>query len=224
MRLMSGLFLTAALMLGAVLPKTNIQGTYVEARNADVYTGACYANAEVNLMGDLALMGWKIDKGSFAGVPLDGLGVAGVIRTEMTLGDVHNDLGKVRASLVVDEKATPEQREALIAFAKHMAGDLFANVTHVEAQPISLDVKDNNIHLASVKFTAGKVVNIETRSMAEGDKICRHEEVWYSPLTKVDHAMAAYSLTAKFDGQGLDTKFNAAEKRGAFVATFHLSE
>jgi hypothetical protein len=224
MRLMTGLILAAALMTAGVLPKNSVQGVYVEARNGDVYTGACYANAEVNLMGELALMGWAIEKGSFNGVALDGLGVAGVIKAGATLGDVHSKNYPVKASLVVDEKATPEQRQALLAFAKHMAGDLFADVTNIEAQPFSLDVKNNNIHLASVKFTAGKVVNIETRGMAEGDKICRHEEVWYDPLTKVDHAMPAYSLTAKFDGEGLGTKFNAAEKRGAFVATFHLEE
>jgi hypothetical protein len=224
MRLLTGLILAAGVMLAGVLPKNNVRGVYVEARNGDVYTGACYANAEVNLMGELALMGWVIEKGSFNGVALDGLGVAGVIKAGATLGDVHSKNYPVKASLVVDERATPAQRQALLAFAKHMAGDLFADVTNIETQPISLDVKNNNIHLASVKFTAGKVVNIETRSMAEGDKICRHEEVWYAPLTKVDHAMPAYSLTAKFDGDGLGTKFNAAEKRGAFVATFHLEE
>lgn len=224
MRFTIGLILAAGVMLAGVLPKNNVQGVYVEARNGDVYTGACYANAEVNLMGELAVMGWMIEKGSFQGVPLDGLGVAGVIKAAATLGDIHAKDHSAKASLVVDAKATPAQREALIAFARHMAGDLLADVTHIEAQPIALDVKNQNIHLASVKFTAGKVVNIETRSMAEGDKICRHEEVWYEPLTKVDHAMPAYSLTAKFDGEGLGTTFNAAEKRGAFVGTFHLEE
>jgi hypothetical protein len=224
MRLISGLILAAVVTLGGSLPKANIQGTYVEARNGDVYTGACYANAEVNLMGDLALMGWKIDKGSFNGVKLDGLGVVGVIRAAATLGDVHSEGYPVKSVIVVDEKASVEQRDALKAFAQYMAGDLLTNVAKVDAQPISLDVKDGNIHMREVKFAAGKIARIETRPLEEGDKICRHEEVWYSPLTKVDHAMPAYSLTARWEGDGLDTTFNAAEKRGAFVGTFHLNE
>ncbi len=223
MRLLTSAILMAAVSLAASLPKANIQGTYVEARNGDVYTGACYANAEVNLMGDLALMGWQIDKGSFDGVKLDGLGVVGVIQAGATLGDVHSEGYPVKSVIVVDQKATPAQRAALKNFAQFMAGDLLSAAHKVDVQPISLNVKNGNIHSMVATLTAGNIARIETRPLAEGDKICRHEEVWYSPLTKVDHAMPAYSVTAKWDGDGLGTKFNAAEKRGAFVGTFHLN-
>src|SRR5260370_42373472 len=78
----------ASLAFSGNLPSTHVRGEYIEARSADVYTGPCFANAEVGLTGDLAVMGWKIDQGSFQGVNLDGLSVMGVIPARNTLGYV----------------------------------------------------------------------------------------------------------------------------------------
>ena len=80
---------TAFVALGASLPANNVHGEYIEARTADVYTGPCFANSEVGLAGDLAVMGWRIDQGSFDGVNVDGLSVMGVIHASGTLGDRH---------------------------------------------------------------------------------------------------------------------------------------
>ncbi len=224
MRLFLTGVLTVALASAASLPKANIEGRYVEARTADVFTGACYANSEVNLMGHEAVFGWVIDKGSYDGVALDGLGVMGVVKASATLGDVHHTAYPVKSVLIVDEKASVEQKAALMAFAKQMSGDLLTDVIDVQARPIKLDVANNNIHSAKVKFTAGDLAKIETRALVEGDQICRHEEVWYSPLTKVDHAMPAYALDNRYAGEALGTKWSSAEKRSAFVGTFHLNE
>ena len=218
----SSLGLCAA--FGASLPKTNtIQGSYVEARNADVYTGPCYANSEVNMLGNLAVMGWKIDSGSFNGVDLAGLGVVGVIKASATLGDVINSSYPVQSVLIVDDKATPVQREALIGFVKQMGGELFQNVAKVEVQPVSLTFENGNIHSVRATLTAGKIATIATRPIQDGDHHCSNEEVWYQPLTKVDHFMAGVTLAHDFKGTGLDTTWSSPAKRSAFVGTFHLA-
>ena len=67
--------LTATLCFAGGIPSQNIRGEYIEARTADVYTGPCFANSEGGLVGELAVFGWKIDKGSWQGVSLDGLSV-----------------------------------------------------------------------------------------------------------------------------------------------------
>src|SRR5579884_3454667 len=131
---------TALSAVGATLPSTSVRGEYVEARTADVYTGPCFANAEVGLTGDLAVMGWKIDKGEWQGVNLDGLSVMGVVHASGTLGDVNESVYPVKAVLIVDERANPEQRLALRDFAQKMGGDLLADVVHVEYQPISFSL------------------------------------------------------------------------------------
>src|SRR4030095_6768679 len=64
-----------------------IRGDYVETRSADVYTGTCVANSEVNLTGTEAILAWHIREGSWNGVALDGLGGVGVVKANATLGD-----------------------------------------------------------------------------------------------------------------------------------------
>ncbi|MFN7998838.1 MAG: DUF1326 domain-containing protein [Bryobacteraceae bacterium] len=210
----------AGLGLAAGIPAHSIYGNYVEARTADVYTGPCFANSEVGLTGQLAVFGWKVTKGSWQGVDLDGLGVVGVVKAHHTLGDVYETSYPVKAVIIVDSRANTEQRLALQSFAKHMAGDLLQDVVRVDYQPIDLTVANNDIHSMKATLTAGNLARISTRAMNEGDHICRNEEVWYRPLTKLDHAMPAYALANRFDGDGLGTKWSSPDKRSSFIGTF----
>jgi len=77
----AGLSLAACLSFAAAIPSNNIYGDYVEARTADVYTGPCFANGEVEMNGKEAVFGWKINNGSWKGVNLQGLGIVGVVVT-----------------------------------------------------------------------------------------------------------------------------------------------
>src|SRR5439155_16457353 len=70
----------ATLGFAGGIPSHSIHGDYVEARTADVYTGPCFANAEVGLVGNLAVFGWKVNRGNWHGANLDGLSVVGVVR------------------------------------------------------------------------------------------------------------------------------------------------
>ena len=62
------LFCTAAVLYAATtisfaasLPASGVSGNYMEARTADVYTGPCFANGEVEINGKEAVFGWKIN-------------------------------------------------------------------------------------------------------------------------------------------------------------------
>jgi hypothetical protein len=202
---------------------TEIRGEYVEARTADVYTGPCFANGEVSQVGDLAVFGWTVEKGAWQGVALDGLSVLGVVKASNTLGSA-TDVYPVKSVLIVDEKANPEQRLALKSFAQRMGGDLLQDIVRVEYQPISFTIQDKNVHSATAVVQAGSLARIETRAITEADDICHNEETFYPPLTRLDHAMPAYTLANRFDGKGLDTTWSSPGKRSAFVGTFQLSE
>ncbi len=164
--------------LAAAIPSHNIYGNYVEARTADVYTGPCFANAEVGLVGDLAVLGWNVTKGSWQGTDLSGLSVVGVIRAKHTLGDVYHSSYPVKAVLIVDSRANVEQRQALQSFAKRMGGDLLQDVVRVDYQPIELKFKDNNVHTMTASLAAGSEASIQTRPLMDGDQICHNEEVF----------------------------------------------
>jgi hypothetical protein len=224
MKTFLALALASSFALAGSLPKAAIQGTYVEARNADVYTGPCYANSETSLTGDLAVMGWKVDKGQFNGVDISGLGVVGVLKASATLGDVINTPYPVQSVIIVDKKANARQREALVEFAKRMGGDLFQNVRQIDVQPISLEMENNNLHSVRAKLTAGDVAAVHTRPINDGDHHCSNEEVWYQPLTKVDHYMAGVTIAHEYKGKALNTTWSSPLKRSAFVASFHLND
>ena len=145
MKFLAPFFMAGALASAASLPSTQLHGEYVEARTADVWTGPCFANAEVGMRGDLAVMGWKIEKGTFEGVNLDGLSVMGVVRASSTLGDQFHSAYPVKSVLIMDEKANPEQRLALRKFAQRMSGDLLTDVVQTYSQPISFTL-DGSVH------------------------------------------------------------------------------
>jgi len=214
------LSLVACLSYAAGTPSGKIYGNYVEARTADVYTGPCFANAEVGQVGQLALFGWKITQGAWSGVALDGLGVVGVVRASSTLGDVYHSAYPVKAVLIVDERANPEQRLALQSFAKRMGGDLLQDVVRVEYQPIDLTFANGDMHSMKATLSAGNLAKIQTRAINENDAICHNEEVWYPPLTKVQHAMPAVAVANTFRGQGLGETWSSPDKRSAFVGSF----
>jgi hypothetical protein len=228
MKVFSGIVLGIAILAcaaaGASFHKTELRGEYVEARTADVYTGPCFANSEVNLAGDLAVMGWKITEGAWQGVKLDGLSVVGVMRASSTLGNIDRSPYPVKAVLIVDERADALQRLALRGFAEHMSGDLLQDIVHVEYQPIELSFANGNVHSMEARLAAGKLARIETRSLGEGDNICHNEGVWYKPLTKLDHAMPAYTLAQGYGGTGLDTTWTSYGSRSSFVGTFHYRD
>ncbi|MEZ5403355.1 MAG: DUF1326 domain-containing protein [Bryobacteraceae bacterium] len=208
---------------GLALGASSVRGSYVEARTADIYTGACFANSEVGSVGELAVMGWKVSKGEFDGVKLDGLAVVGVLKASATLGDVHNSAYPVKSVLIVDERANAEQRLALQSFAKRMAGDLLQDVVKVEYAPVNLEL-EGSVHNATAKLTAGSLATIQTRAIGGKDHICSNEEVWYLPLTKVGHYMPAVATAHNFKGDGLGTKWSSPDKRSAFVADFQLND
>ncbi len=203
---------------------TSLHGEYIEARTADVYTGPCFANSEVGQTGNLAVMGWKIEQGQYRGVSLDGLSVMGVLQASNTLGDVTASAYPVKSVLIVDARATAEQRRALAEFAKQMGGDLFSEVVRVDVQPIDFTMANASVHSRELCMKAGGEAEVATRPLNNGDQICHNEEVWYPPLTNVDHAMAAYTVADGFQGNELGTVWSYPNRRSAFVGTFHLGE
>ncbi len=215
---------SAAVAYAGSLTPTSIEGTYIEARSADVYTGPCFANGEAGIVGKRAVLGWKIEKGSWQGVRLDGLAVAGVVLASDTLGYVLGNPYPVQSVLIIDERADAAQREALTAFAKRMAGDLFNNIVRIEYAPVRLEIAGGDLHGAKAKLLAGELARIETRALNEGDHICTNEEVWYRPLASVDHVMPAYTLAHSFQGKGLDTRWDLPGQRSAFVGQFHFQD
>ncbi|MEW6128297.1 MAG: DUF1326 domain-containing protein [Acidobacteriota bacterium] len=223
---MRRMFILASLCLSVLAMASTgnaqqISGDYVESRNADVYTGYCVANAEMNLVGDQAVMGWRINNGSWNGVKVDGLGVVAVIKADATIGDPYTgNIPAAKAVVLVDEKATPAQGAALLNFAKNMGGQLLNDVVRVVAAPIDFEVSQENGHYNKIKMTAGTIAGIETRMLNSKDHLCGNEETFYKPLTQTTHAMAAVAMLDMYEGKDLNVTWKLSGKRSAFIGSF----
>src|SRR5215813_567547 len=125
------LFCIAMTMFPISLAAQQIRGDYIETRSADIYTGQCFANGEVNLVGNQAILAWHVREGGWDGVPLDGLTVAAAVRAHGTLGDPYENPYPAQAVLIVDDQANEQQRAALVAFAQQMGGELLRHVNSV---------------------------------------------------------------------------------------------
>jgi hypothetical protein len=211
-----------ALMAVSAIPgSAAIKGDYIEARSADVYTGPCFANGEVGLVGDEAILAWKIKEGDWKGASLNGLGVVAVVKAHATLGDPYHNPYPAESVLIVDQRATSRQRLALQDFAASMAGKLLSHVVRVDSAPIQFAFAQGEHHGAA-RLVAGNLARIETRSLCQGDDKCGNEFVYYPPLIQLAHAMPAFTLEDSFQGKGLDVVWNHIGKRSAFVGSFTL--
>ncbi|MHB1426175.1 MAG: DUF1326 domain-containing protein [Gemmataceae bacterium] len=209
----------ALLFAAAPLSAAGLSGQYIEARTIDVWTGPCFANADINLGGKHAIMAWKIDKGEWNKVSLDGLGVVAVLAASDTLGTQQTGRGK--AILIVDERANREQKDALIALAKQQGGELLGNIVSVRAARVELSVCDC-AEGGCGTLRAGDA-RIETRCLDhKHDKVCGNESAFFPPLARDVKAQAALAAENTYTGKGLDGTWKDSGRRGAYLGTFAI--
>lgn len=213
------------LLLGVLLAisvplAADVSGTYVEARTADIYTGPCFANGEVNLVGEEAILAWQIERGVVDGIDVAGLGMVLAVVADGTLGDLNSELPATRAVLLVDERANGMQRQALATLVEKLARRLTRELVAVEAAPIRIGVD-----LEGHSFLrAGETVRLGTRSLGPDDHLCGNESVYYPPLTAVLGARPAVTLEHEYSGPELGVVWKSPGKRSAFVATFRYRD
>lgn len=212
------LVLLSVCFLAIGLSAQQIRGDYIETRSADVYTGQCFANGEVNLAGKEAILAWHVQSGSWDGVALDGLTIAAAVRARATLGDPYGNPYPAEAVLLVDEQANPQQRAALVHFAQHMGGELLKNVE--QTLPAQMEMMVNHERHGVALLRAGQFATVQTRSLNDQDHVCGNEVTFYPPLTEVSHSMPAVAVTDAYRGPGLGESWDSHGRRSAFVGTF----
>ncbi len=207
----------ALIVLAGPLSAAGITGKYIEARTCDVWTGPCFANAEMNLGGKHAVLGWLVEKGTLGDARLDGLGVVAVVAASDTLG--LKQTGPAKAVLIVDSRANAAQRDALVRLARRQGGDLVKNVVAVQSARIDLDVGGCE-EGGCGKLVAGPA-RIETRCLDEKhDKVCGNESAFYPPLARGVHVKPALAVEHTYTGKGVHETWNDAGRRGAYLGSF----
>jgi len=197
-------------------PVGSITGDYVEARTAEVFVGGCQLGNEGEAAGRQAVMAWRVSRGSFDGVALDGLSVVAAVAADTNLG--YYELGgrrpsAVKAAVMVDARASAAQREALVGLARRLSKGLVSDVVEVKAVPITF-VGDRD----SVRVAAGEAVVAVTKRL-DHDPNCGAEQ-WFSPLASVADASIGVTSLTGYDGGSLGARWRQRDRKSAFYGTF----
>jgi hypothetical protein len=214
----------------ALAQAVEVQGDYVEARNADVFTGPCFSNAEIFIYGKQAVMAWKVNRGTWNGVDVAGLCVAAAVQSDTTF--TQDNPARARAVLIVDSRADQRQRSALVDMAKTLGGARLGNDPAVVATRMQLKIESRHAagegaHQAHgmpqaprASFWAAGIAQIVTRPLDDRDHMCGNEVVAYPPLSSSVEAKPAYTLAHQFKGDGLDARWDDPNCRSSFVGHF----
>jgi hypothetical protein len=217
---MNRAIVVAALVAFATSPllaagRATITGEYVEARTAEVFAGGCIMASEAETVGKQAVLAWKVDRGSFNGVVLDGLSVVAAVAGDRNLGiqEIGGGKANVRSAVFVDQRANSAQQRALVAMAKELSKGTVENVVEVSATPIQF-------------ANRGHLVNVSTNQIALAvNKHMTHDAScgamqWFHAFVPSAQATMALAVQNSFSGSALGTKWSDPNKRSAFFGNF----
>jgi len=193
-----------------------ITGDYVEARTAEVFAGGCIMSSEAETIGRQAVLAWRIRSGQFDDVTLDGLSVMAAVSGDRNLG--IREIGGaapawVKASVIVDERATTAQRDALVGFVKAASGALIDEVVEVRAAPIRFQATAHQIEVS------GADARLAVQRHMHHDPSCGAMQ-WFHPFAAGVETALGFTDANSFSGKALGTKWSHPNKRSGFVGTF----
>jgi hypothetical protein len=193
----------------------SVTGTYVEARTAEVFAGACIMNGEAATGGREALLAWKVDRGQVNGVTLDGLAVVAALSADANLGihEIGGESTTARAAIYVDSRANTAQRKALVAMVKSLSGGLIGSVVQETATPIQFADNGRQITVST------DTMKLAVAKQLKHDASCGNKQ-WFNPLTKVDRAEMGTTDQNEFSAGILNTKWSDPNRRSSFFGTF----
>jgi uncharacterized protein DUF1326 len=193
----------------------SVNGSYVEARTAEVFTGACIMGSEAETMGKEAVLAWKVDRGSFNGISLDGLSIVAAVAGDKNLGiqEVGGGKAVTRSTLFVDQRANPAQQLALVVMASDLSKGTLGTIVNVSPAPIRFLDGEAEVQVA------GGPVTLEVSKHAPHEETCGAMQ-WFHPLSAVDEAEIGLTAQHSFTGSGLGSKWSDPNRRSSFFGTF----
>ena len=191
--------------------KWGLSGSYFEACNCDVACPCVFTSAPTEGKCTV-LLAWHINKGKYGDVALDGLNVAMAAYAPGHMLQVKWDV-----ALYLDEKATPQQRDALTTIYAGKAGGepaalapLIGRVLGIKPVRIEFIVKGKE---RSLRMPGIAEMEISALAGAGGKDVTLEN----LPLTAVPNqtTVVAKSKKLSFHDYGMD--WNVSEKNGFYM-------
>ena len=213
--LMAGLFASTTAL--ASDPK-GVAGDYVEVRTAQVFAGGCIMGSEGEAAGREAILAWRVSRGAVNGVPLEGLSIVAAAAADINLGT--HELGGAPATVLksvvlVDERATVVQRDALIAMARSLAPSVVRSVVETRAVPITFERSGDVVKVNAGEASLDVVTNVPHSPNCGALK-------WFEPLARTEGAQIGVTRSQEWSGTALGPRWKQVsdDKRSSFVGTF----
>jgi hypothetical protein len=202
--------------LGAATDPRPVTGDYVEVRTAEVYTGGCILGSEWESLGREAIMAWRVSNGAVNGTALDGLSVVAVVGADRNLGS--ETLGgpppaSVKSVLMVDERATAAQRDALVAMVQRLAPSLTRDVLQVRSVPISFSRDGVDVRVSAAE------ARLDVTTKFEHSPTCGATR-WFDPLASTTQAELGLARSHEWSGAAPGVKWSQTDRKASFVGTF----
>lgn len=190
------------LTVGCRATSSPSSGTFVEARTASVFAGACHYGAEFTTAGREAVLAWRFDGG-----PARGAQVVAVVSSPVNLAVPGGD----RRSVVYLDGPVDAREEALATLlGRELLGEV---VTVQRGASISLD---GDLY----EVRAGRDVVLSGSLLPDRACCSMPANVWYEPLASEDPGIVGNSYVFQCEVRELDLRFQSAGENDAFVGSF----
>jgi hypothetical protein len=196
-----------------------VTGRCVEARTASVFAGACHYGSEATTGGREAVIAWRFDGGSRAGVELAGLGVVAAIAGDANLAE--NDAGR-RCVLYVSDRASAAQRRAGLDLVESTYGSVLGRVLEERAVPLEVTFAGESYRVACGASLEHPVIEL-AGGLLPDRACCRMPyAVWYRPLTPIAGAIVGENRTFRSTERALGEVWDRPDENAAFCGAFEL--
>ena len=192
----------------------SVQGEYIEARSASVYTGACHFGAEFVDGGKEATLVWNIQHGTWNDVSLDGLTVVAIVTAKKNLAI---DTETRKSVLYVDTDTTAAQRIALRNMLATQQAEVLGDIVAMQSAPLSFAKEGKRFDV-----TVGEVLALSANRYPCAACTQPHQ-IWYQPLAPVQNAIVGKSEVYRYQDTHLAVTWHqGGAVNNVFVGDFSM--
>ena len=192
----------------------SVQGEYIEARSASVYTGACHFGAEFVDGGKEATLVWNIQHGTWNDVSLDGLTVVAIVTAKKNLAI---DTETRKSVLYVDTDTTAAQRIALRNMLATQQAEVLGDIVAMQSVPLSFAKEGTRFDV-----TVGEVLALSANRYPCAACTQPHQ-IWYQPLAPVQNAIVGKSEVYRYQDTHLAVTWHqGGAVNNVFVGDFSM--
>lgn len=192
----------------------SVQGEYIEARSASVYTGACHFGAEFVDGGKEATLVWNIQHGTWNDVSLDGLTVVAIVTAKNNLAI---DTETRKSVLYVDTDTTAAQRIALRNMLATKQAEVLGDIVAMQSAPLSFAKEGTRFDV-----TVGEVLALSANRYPCAACTQPHQ-IWYQPLAPVQNAIVGKSEVYRYQDTHLAVTWHqGGAVNNVFVGDFSM--